>query len=162
MSNKLTDNLSNNSPMLSSAEVKKALECCAYSDGCESCPQSKQCDGVEPLVNALDLINRQEDKCKAYKHYYDECLKDLKNANAENESLKAEVERLKAEVKFSDYLEYETTNQIKAEAYKECIEKVKENIDTHEHLTCEECNCVPIGKSTLDNLLKELVGDGDG
>ena len=32
---------------------------------------------------------------------------------------KAEIERLKAEIKFSDYLEHETTNQIKAEAIKE-------------------------------------------
>ena len=47
----------------------------------------------------------------------------------------------------------------KAEAYKECIEKVKEYIDTHEHLSCEECECVPIGKDGLDNLLKELVGE---
>jgi hypothetical protein len=47
----------------------------------------------------------------------------------------------------------------KAEAYKECIEKVKEYIDTHEHLSCEECECVPISKDGLDNLLKELVGE---
>lgn len=50
-------------------------------------------------------------------------------------------------------------NRIKAEAYKECIEKVKEYIDTHEHLSCEECECVPISKDGLDNLLKELVGE---
>ena len=46
----------------------------------------------------------------------------------------------------------------KAEAYKECIEKVKEYIDTYEHLACEECECVPISKDGLDNLLKEMVG----
>ena len=50
-------------------------------------------------------------------------------------------------------------SEIKAEAYKKCIEKVKEYIDTHEHLTCEECECVPISKNGLDNLLKELVGE---
>ena len=50
-------------------------------------------------------------------------------------------------------------SEIKAEAHKECIEKVKEYIDTHEHLTCEECECVPISKNGLDNLLKELVGE---
>jgi Holliday junction resolvase RusA-like endonuclease len=50
--------------------------------------------------------------------------------------------------------------EIKAEAYKECIEKVKNEIDTYEHLSCEECECVPISKEDIDNLLKELVGEG--
>lgn len=46
----------------------------------------------------------------------------------------------------------------KAEAYKEFAERLKEYIDTHEHLSCEECECVPISKDGLDNLLKEMVG----
>ena len=39
-------------------EVIKALECCVYSDGCERCQYSKQCDGAEHLINAIDLITR--------------------------------------------------------------------------------------------------------
>ena len=41
-------------------EIIETLECCAYSDGCERCQCSKQCDGAEHLINALDLINRQK------------------------------------------------------------------------------------------------------
>ena len=41
-------------------EIIKALECCANSDGCENCPYSRQCDGVEHIQYALDLINRQK------------------------------------------------------------------------------------------------------
>ena len=187
-----------------------------YKNACSECPidkvEGEWCETT--LVRyALDLINRQEDKCKAYKHYYDECLKDLKNANAEikklqdeyrwldqesdvlvadvenlnrmcdevnaeNESLKeknsnltsdlsslqkdltsakAEVERLKAEVKYSDYLEYETTNQIKAEAYKECIEKVTDKAELIRVNAFE--GKWAISQDELDNLLNELVGD---
>lgn len=82
------------------------------------------------------------------------------------ERLQAENERLNGCVKTEDEVRAianETIQAgiktIKAEAYKECIEKVKEYIDTHEHLSCEECECVPISKNGLDNLLKELVGE---
>ena len=62
--------------------------------------------------------------------------------------LQAENERLKAEIKFSDYLEYETTNQIKAEAYKEFAERLKEWF-------CKESEVYKL----IDNLLKEMVGE---
>lgn len=45
-------------------KIIKVLECCAYSEGCEKCPCSKQCDGAEHLINALDLINRLQAKNK--------------------------------------------------------------------------------------------------
>ena len=96
--------------------------------------------------------------------------------------LQAENERLKAEVKFSDYLEYETTNQIKAEAYKECIEKVKEEIaealksnykasseriDKHNVGETDEfisycggkIDCLRGIDNFLDDLLKEMEGE---
>ena len=87
---------------------------------------------AKTISKALDLINRLKE---------------------ENERLKANL-NIELEEFASEY-----DNKIKASAYKECIEKVKEYIDTHEHLSCEECECVPISKDGLDNLLKELVGD---
>ena len=65
--------------------------------------------------------------------------------------LKAENERLKAEIKFSDYLEYETTNQIKAEAYKEFAEALTAKSRQKEFKAIYEYD--------IDNLLKELVGE---
>ena len=114
---------------------------------------------IDVLKNALDLINRQEDKCKAYKCYYDECLKDLKNANAENESLKAEVEKNQVRIKTLEKVAelrkkavFEKIEQniklrkeletAKAEAYKEAYEKAKEILELN-----------------FDNVLNELVGD---
>lgn len=79
--------------------------------------------------------------------------------------LQAENERLEAENKKLQANNWEVGDKVgfyallKAEAYKECIEKIKEYIDTYEHLSCEECECVPISKNALDNLLKEMVGD---
>ena len=76
----------------------------------------------------------------------------------DREELKAEVERLKefiVETRRCD-------KEIKVEAYKECIEKVKNYIKTH---------CNPYGKpdfdydtsikilNFIDNLVKEMVGD---
>lgn len=49
-------------------EIIETLECCAYSDGCERCQCSKQCDGAEHLINALDLINRQKSEIERLKN----------------------------------------------------------------------------------------------
>lgn len=105
-------------------EIIKALECCAYSDGCERCQYSKQCNGGEHLINALDLINRQ----KAENEKLNIELKAMRGAA---NSYKAEVERLKKENKilshnadtaFQDGLNEVRelfAPEIKAEAYKE-------------------------------------------
>jgi hypothetical protein len=54
--------------------------------------------------------------------------------------------------------EWQTT--IKAEAYKECIEKAKNEIDTQPHSRSLEASGERFRiHKILDNLLKELVGD---
>lgn len=118
---------------LTDAEIKKALECCAKETvDCENCPANRefvywQCfDEVKILT--VDLINRQEE----------------------------EIERLKAEIKFSDYLEYETTNQIKAEAYKEFAERLKEKFARQ--VSKGYCKVL---NDFVDNLLKELEGENN-
>ena len=70
---------------------------------------------------------------------------------------KAEIERLKAEIKFSDYLEYETINQIKTEAYKEFAERLKELIPHFNGETSLYCF-----ERAIDHALKEMVGDNNG
>ena len=104
---------------------------------------AKRCDSkvwsieIYKLENALDLITRQQ---------------------AENETLKALNGRL---VVLSDRFRSELKTA-KAEAYKECVEKVKNYIKTH---------CNPYGKpdfdydtsikilNFIDNLVKEMVVD---
>lgn len=62
----------------------KALECCANSDGCENCPYSKQCDGVEHIQYALDLINRQKAEIEMLRKKLslaDDCLDKISDAS---------------------------------------------------------------------------------
>ena len=155
MPNKLTDVTDNKVGKMTDAEVKKALEHCADVNSiCETCvlfiPKDDDCKCSRVLKrNALDLINRQEQ---------------------ENESLKAEVERLKQIVGFtpargsgkSPFLNMVLDN-VRAEAYKECIEKVKEHSNKME-LVCSGAlvkTDYTITDEDLDNLLNELVGDED-
>ena len=178
--NKLTDNLANNSPILTNsltdAEIIKALTICSTKGASgKDCPAFVKVDRSnckKVLLGAIDIINRLQ----AEKQDLEIKLKAMRGAaisyKAENEMLKKDSkdidefarnnckERLlqgKAIADFDSLQRY--IKQQKAEAYKECIEKAKEYIDTHEHLTCEECECVPISKNGLDNLLKELVGE---
>ena len=130
---------------LTDSEIVKALECCCENNNCNGCPLdylifSSEC-ASKLAINSLDLINR----------------------------LQAENERLKCCVKTEDEVRTiaNATIQagikiIKAEAYKECIEKVKEEIYRQRHsrsleASGERARIIKI----LDNLLKELVGEKD-
>jgi type II secretory pathway component GspD/PulD (secretin) len=102
------------------------------------------------IGDVFDLNNRLQDKNKAYKYYYDECLKDLKKANAENERL------IKVyELSNRAYRELQKrVEPIKAEAYKEFAERLKEK--AHSYFLANLLWVVNI--EYIDNLLKELVG----
>lgn len=166
---------------LTDAEIKKALECCSSgSYGCDNgCPLDKECDspirwGEKIMKSALDLINRKDQ---------------------ENESLKAEVERLKSCVKTEDevkeiakramepLVKEITREQIdiavklaKAEAYKEflpLLEKFRDEVVDKFIIMCDgndynKLNLMSmvdtidcIYDKHIDNILNELVGDGD-
>lgn len=143
-------------------EIIETLECCAYSDGCERCQCSKQCDGAEHLINALDLINRQK---------------------AEIERLRSELSNtrrkalLEASSKFAGHSNYHgdtilcklicmaegqevdtaiplDISKIKTEAYTEFAERLKET-------SVLRAGCVPWYDihAAIDYLLKEMVGE---
>ena len=74
MPDKLTDNLSNKSPILSNNltdnEIKKALECCntEYEDyQCPHCPLLHKGCKKALIQNAFDLINRQQAENEEFK-----------------------------------------------------------------------------------------------
>ena len=149
MNNKLTDN-----------EIIKAYEFCLKDKGCTGCVADKNSKSDEfdcklKPQDIIDLFNRLQ----AEKQNLEIELKAMRGAansyKAENKRLYIAFEENQKATKFWK----DKSETAKAEAYKECIEKVKEYIDTHEHLTCEECECVPISKNGLDNFLKELVGE---
>lgn len=162
-------------------EIKKAFECCYLDKPCEECPlcEIKHADklcfsgDVKKIPRmVLDLINRQEARI----HQQEKTIMEIQNANlidfkatignyiAENESLKAEVERLKAKANHYNYCYENFVNtpisRIKAEAYKEFADKLKLHAYHECDITGYRYLVVQIEK--LDNLLNELVGDGDG
>lgn len=122
---------------LTDNEIVKALENCLENE-CNKCPfnDSETCQ-IDLMKLLFDLINR----------------------------LQAENERLKAKVNHYNYCYDNFVNKpirrIKAEAYKECIEKVKETSNKTE-LVCSGAlvrTDYTITEKKLDNLLKELVGE---
>ncbi|MEE0896781.1 MAG: hypothetical protein U0L88_04030 [Acutalibacteraceae bacterium] len=161
MPNKLTD-----------AEVKKALEWHLNGENhCDGCPlfvlKNTTTYCVDVLMqNALDLINRQEGVNEKNENIIRVADKTIATLQAENESLKTEVENLRMVLDaVEDHihpLPFETDfdkaiNKAKTEAYKEFVERLKEKL---EHFCLEKENFV--SEEQIDNLYKELVGDGDG
>ena len=119
---------------LTDKEIVKALECCVIDQNCSKCPHynhGKQTrECLEVSIEgAIDLINRLQE---------------------ENERLKRLIE---------DKGGFILIKQAKTEAYKECIEKVKEGKEIL--LVGESGKHYRITDKQLDNLLKELVGEDD-
>ena len=139
---KLTDN-----------EIIKALECCSepYCND-NQCPLHKNTINTKDCItqlstNALDLINRLEGENKK-----NETI--IRFADKTIESLKAEVERLKANEEMAEGYADALVEMTKTEAYKEFAERLREK-------TKWLFSSVSINNE-IDNLLNELVGDGDG
>ena len=115
--------------MLTDNEIKKALEC-AIRNNCD-------CNCVFLLPNkvqdVLDLINRLQTKIEHYKKSRDKYQDNVMYLSKQCDELQAENERLRKEcgnqsALWSKHYEdiFETAKEtIKTEAYKKCIEKVK-------------------------------------
>lgn len=132
-------------------DIIKALVCCmnGYCDNCSFSPTREQCHSLDSLI--LDLINRQQAEIERLLFENDRLYKDIQLHSRET---------VKARVLYKNCLEQlETT---KAEAYKECIEKIKEISEKETY--CDNRLPKPIRtyhiiEDELDNLLKELVGE---
>ena len=117
-------------------EIIKAFDCCNNKTlDCDECPchykQEKPCLELDNLV--FDLINRQK---------------------AEIKRLEKDSKRLKkVEMQLDDAMKMYDT--IKAEAYKEFADRLKEN-----SIATFSWNGVVLVEE-IDNLLKEMVGDNN-
>ena len=114
-------------------EIIKALECCGKEYSCERCilntwlNKKRDCVGTI-LGGAFDLINRQ----------------------------KAEIERLKAEIRNTDNALASLDRpliEVKSEAYKEFAERLKGKALVPYGCLSVVCGC------DIDNLLKEMAGE---
>ena len=107
-------------------EIVKALEdCITHNESCISCPSYKFCDNHDSKImmsNTLDLINRKNAEIEWLRNCNDGNLKSVNKLNDLINRLQAENERLKKGWKADVIL----TANVKAEAYKECLEWLKE------------------------------------
>lgn len=159
---------------LTDIEIKKAIEC--HRDiNCDSCPLKKVGYCTKQLMGyAIELIGRYEADVENYKQIAEHQQSVTMDRGFEikrlKEVLKTKNRELKIKIKTCDELVEERVmfpkkiKTAKAEAYKECIEKVKESAST----LVVNHNGNPIkteyklSDEALDNLIKEMVGGKNG
>ena len=112
-------------------EIIKALECCYRKGGtpCRDCPfnEFEDCNDVLMADYVFNLINRQQAEI--------ERLKECPNCVYEYDG---EIMEYCVQGPCSNF---KTVEQVKSEAYQECLTKVKNYIKTH---------CNPYGKPNFD------------
>jgi regulator of replication initiation timing len=165
------------------SEIVKALECCNkyIIKRCMDCPLLKtdrliSCEKRLGVLS-LDLINRLQSNnqnssagssVSSLLDTINNLTLERSNLIAENNRLQAENERLKNDLAISkkETKRYMTGYKTaKAEAYKECIEKVKERLAVHSftsnstEYTDGMLDCMEWVDSKIEELKKELVGE---
>ena len=146
---------------LTDAEIIKALECCCEAELKEDCKKLKcpffdnenyNCMNVDDEVamyrHALDLINRLQAE--------NERLKPFEDKIAEYNSHIRVEDMLVFASSLGEWLEF--CENLKAEAYKECIALIKQKAFA-KHKTIDNEYLFEFDGVFLDNLLKELVGE---
>ena len=128
---------------LPDSEIVKALEICSKYEcarDCKECPLKSNCDVNVLETLALDLINRQKEEIEGLK-------KELAKPILATKDLKVSFERI-----YRIGEEKALVQALKAEAYKEFVERLKKL----QYLSIVD---MVVSTKEIDNLLKELVGD---
>lgn len=136
-------------------EIIEALDLCTQQNGsipCYDCPcwndDEQECKGID-YTAALDLIKRQKAEIENAKAKIKICAEVIERQDTEIEQWKEEANKYQK----LWCIAVDDIETAKAEAYKEFAEKLKE----------EYCDIVLYGKivtvNTIDNLLKEMVGE---
>ena len=116
-------------------EIIKALECCFIEQQCNYCPLYKEhsADCLDTVLkNAHTLITRQQAEYENLKVENQSLRSAANSLKMHYEEAQAEIKRLKESLNIElENFATEYDNKIKAEAYKECIKKVKNYIKTH-------------------------------
>jgi hypothetical protein len=146
---------------LTDAEIKKALEICStYKGKCTDCPAFVKVDRSnckKVLWGAIEIINRLQADLIDKEKQIQEALKSMAVNKTKVIDCEKEINRQKAEIDywkrnvFDGCMERGRIEKTaKAEAYKECLLRVKKLWGKYRGYDFE---------IKLDNLLKEMVGD---
>ena len=110
------------------------------------------------MVDIIDLINRLQAEVENYKQIAENQQKITMDRGFEIKNLKAYIQNNGSGWGLVSHLEF--CKNLKTEAYKECIEKAKSEIDRQSHSRSLEASGERFRiHKLLDNLLKELVGE---
>ena len=183
-------------------EIIKALECCTKDD-CNKCPNNFGNCYSNLAGYALDLIHHKDAEIRnyirvaekqqkvsmdrhfvikrlteernAFRHYYDECLKDLKKAHAEIERLKKENNQFTDIGKLYSEIKAESIKEFAERLKEEIVEALKSNYNAQNERILKTNKVDEFVKycdgkiaalrgidDFLDDLLKEMVGDSNG
>ena len=160
---KITDVTDTNIGKMTDTEIKKALEYCSNPNNtCDKCilfnAKDDSCQCASNLrLQALDLINRLQAENKEWKSL-------VEVGELQYRKQKAEIEDLEKKLKSQIQRNRLVRKKSKAEAYKECIEKVEEIIcdNTYPDFDINH-KAVNIWKAeaykNIDDLLKKLIGE---
>ena len=134
---------SNDEIKMTNDEIKKALEICVKEEYIGAVP-----DAVRNVIkDTLDLINQYEEKvkkCEKVEHFADKTIATLQEEN----------KRLKDDNKFLQDRRFKELSEVKAEAYKEFVERLKEKFSQADIL-CPR-RIISLTENELNNLLKEM------
>ena len=151
-------------------EIIKVLGCCSNGEPCSNCPYQKQCDETNLAEIALDLINRQQAEIENYSRNNRSLTEAVTEMQTALKKQSAKIERLKECPKcvyeytgeMTDYCSqspcpnFKTVDEIKAEAIKELMFNLDEEISTY------SSNGKDLNVYTwLKNYVKEMVGDAE-
>lgn len=143
-------------------EIIKALECCAgMQNDCVGCPliDFSSCEECmsELISNALDLINRQQEKIEYMQGEREVLLEDIyHSANQINEQ-QTEIEKLEEKCSTLEYdigLMQQEKSVVETEAIKEFAEYVLS-------LFPEDKKFTVISRGSIKRKAKEMVGEGE-
>ena len=144
-------------------EIIKALE--EYSAKYNMTHNGKQAKVI------FDLINRQKEEIENYKQVAENQQKITMDRGFEIKELKAEIERLKNHIQEGIDLAKQIPEMLaltKTEAYKEFAERFMQmakettiNYVADASIQKRKTGWLEISKTDFDNLLKELVGEGE-
>jgi hypothetical protein len=158
---------------LTDTEIVKALECCVKAKTNADCEKLKcpfwikkigmcryvNCEQVL-YGNALDLINRLQAENEELIYKLECLLCHATGGKLSKHTYPLDTMESCVNDTIQDYCD-EAIEEAKAEAYKECIEKVKEKSKKSE-IVCSGALVTTsylISAKNLNNLLKELVGE---
>ena len=149
-------------------EIEKALECCQSHTitDCRDCPNRASGDNCvnELMRNALDLIKHQKAEVDKLQEVNADLNESLRLAAEANKDLKAEIERLKADVRICESeirCERIHRGMAKAEAIKEFAVRFKETtngiVGLRDGVEIYETKMYQIRATSFDNLVAEMT-----